>query len=486
MASNPDQLHILFFPHNSLGHLIPTFDLARSFCAHRVKSTVITTPFNASLFAESIHRDQQNGMDITLRTIDFPSSETQLPKGCQNLNNVASAQMALTYYNHIKLLQQPLAELLEEYRPSCLVADVMFPWATEVAKRFEIPRLIFHGTSLFAICAYYSVRTHEPHRSVVSDNEPFLLPGLPDKVEMTRLQLPNYVRERVENEMTKMIDESVEAEETSYGVVANSFYELEPAYFQHYRNVLGRRVWQVGPVSVCNRGVEDRAHRGGKSSIAVDDCLKWLDSKNPNSVIFLCFGSMFKFSASQLQEALMGLEDSGQYFILVVNQSCEEKRPEELNFKGKGLIVRGWAPQVLILEHEAIGGFVTHCGWNSTLEAVAAGKPMVTWPLFAEQFFNEKLVTDVLKIGVPVGARECSRWNSERKYLVRREEIKAAVIRVLVGEEGEAIRGRATMLGEMARKAVEIGGSSYSNIEALLEDIRSRKQTQLRSTAMEV
>ena len=73
--------------------------------------------------------------------------------------------------------------------------------------------------------------------------------------------------------------------------------------------------------------------------------------------------------------------------------------------KGKGLIIRGWAPQVLILDHEAVGGFMTHCGWNSTIESIAAGVPMVTWPLYAEQFCNEKLVKDVLKIGVDVGRK---------------------------------------------------------------------------------
>ena len=81
--------------------------------------------------------------------------------------------------------------------------------------------------------------------------------------------------------------------------------------------------------------------------------------------------------------------------------------------EGTGLIIRGWAPQVLILDHEAIGAFVTHCGWNSTLEGITAGKPMVTWPIFAEQFYNEKLVTDVLKTGVGVGVKEWLRVHGD-------------------------------------------------------------------------
>ncbi|XP_042957819.1 UDP-glucose flavonoid 3-O-glucosyltransferase 7-like [Carya illinoinensis] len=112
-------------------------------------------------------------------------------------------------------------------------------------------------------------------------------------------------------------------------------------------------------------------------------------------------------------EIAMGLEASGQQFIWVVKKDKNEKEDEdwlpmgfEKRMEGKGLIIRGLAPQVLILDHEAVGGFVTHCGWNSTLEGVTAGLPMVTWPLFSEQFVNEKLVTEVLKIGVPVGAQQ--------------------------------------------------------------------------------
>ena len=74
--------------------------------------------------------------------------------------------------------------------------------------------------------------------------------------------------------------------------------------------------------------------------------------------------------------------------------------------EGKGLIIRGWAPQFLILDHEPVGGFVTHCGWNSILEGVTAGVPMVTWPMSGEQFYNEKLVTQVLEIGIGVSAQK--------------------------------------------------------------------------------
>ena len=142
----------------------------------------------------------------------------------------------------------------------------------------------------------------------------------------------------------------------------------------------------------------------------------------------------------------------------------------EERMEGKGLIVRGWAPQVMILDHEAVGGFVTHCGWNSMLEGVCAGKPMVTWPVGAEQFYNEKLVTQVLKIGVEVGAKK---WERLVGDFVKSKAVEKAVRRVMAGEEAEEMRGRARVLTDMARKAVEEGGSSDLDLNAFVAELKN-------------
>ena len=239
-----------------------------------------------------------------------------------------------------------------------------------------------------------------------------------------------------------------------------------------------RKTWHIGPVSLCDREVEDKAQRGEELAIDEHECLKWLNSKKPNSVIYVCFGSMAKFEASQLYEIAMGLEASGQQFIWVVRKRKSNKDEDEEKWlpegfeervKDNGLIIRGWAPQVLILDHESVGGFVTHCGWNSTLEGVCAGVPLVTWPLFAEQFYNEKLVTEILRVGVGVGAKKWKRTASG----VTREAIAKAVRRVMVGEEAEEMRSRVRALKEMAKTAVEAGGSSYSDLTSLIQELSS-------------
>ncbi|CAJ1809240.1 unnamed protein product [Sphenostylis stenocarpa] len=142
----------------------------------------------------------------------------------------------------------------------------------------------------------------------------------------------------------------------------------------------------------------------------------------------------------------------------------------------KGFIIWNWAPQLLILNHPAIGGIVTHCGWNSILESLSAGLPMITWPMFAEQFYNERLLVDVLKVGVPVGVKENKFWASkDMAHVVGREEIAKAVVQLMEKEEGRETRRRARKLCDASKKTIEKGGDSYNNLMQLIDDLKSLK-----------
>ncbi|KAK8698907.1 hypothetical protein V6N13_115012 [Hibiscus sabdariffa] len=179
---------------------------------------------------------------------------------------------------------------------------------------------------------------------------------------------------------------------------------------------------------------------------------------------------MNTFSFAQLNEIAVGLEASELEFIWVVRKQNNDDKDDdwlpggfEKRMEGNGLVIRGWAPQVLILDHETVGGFMTHCGWNSTLEGVCGGVPMVTWPERAEQFYNEKLMTQVLKIGVSVGTQK---W-------VKREAIEKAVKEMMKGERAQEMRNTAKALAQAAKKAVQKEGSSFSDLDALIEELIS-------------
>jgi abscisate beta-glucosyltransferase len=217
------------------------------------------------------------------------------------------------------------------------------------------------------------------HEKVTSDLEPFIVPGLPDRIELTTSQLPFLGRPPNGGGLQKRMPGS---DEKSFGVMVNSFYELETAYVDYYRNELGNRAWLVGPVSLCNKNVEDKAERGQKTSVNEQTILSWLDSKELDSVLYVSFGSLARLAPEQILEIAHGLEASNHPFIWVIGkilkstgqngESKENLLPSGLEDRIKesrrGLTIRGWAPQLLILEHPAVGGFVTYCGWNSTLE----------------------------------------------------------------------------------------------------------------------
>ncbi|XP_039164705.1 scopoletin glucosyltransferase [Eucalyptus grandis] len=478
MGSENDQLHIFFFPLMAPGHMIPMIDMAKLFAIRGCKSTLITTPHDEPTFLKSIAKTKDSGFDIDVVTVTLPLKEVGLPEDCDNLSKVTTVEIRKQFMRATMMLDRQLELLIEKLAPNCLISDMFLPWTTEIAAKYEIPRLTFHGTGAFSFAGTVCVRLYEPHKKVSCDSEPFIIPNFPGEITMSRMQLPDLFRE--ETDFIEFYNKVKESEERSFGVIMNSFYELEPAYADHYRTFLGIRSWFVGPLSLCNKETEDKAHRGNQASIDQHEYLKWLDSKQPNSVIYICFGSMANFNAAQLHEIAVGLEASGQQFIWVVKKdpNVEEGKEEwlpdgyESRIRNNGLIIRGWAPQVLILDHEAIGGFVTHCGWNSTLEAVTAGVPMVTWPVEAEQFFNEKFVTQVLKIGVNIGVKQRVRFFGDS---VKSERVEEAVKRVLVREEAEKMRRKAKALAEMAKGAVEEGGSSWSDLGALLQELRLQR-----------
>ncbi|XP_065007907.1 anthocyanidin 3-O-glucosyltransferase 4-like [Musa acuminata AAA Group] len=135
-------------------------------------------------------------------------------------------------------------------------------------------------------------------------------------------------------------------------------------------------------------------------------------------------------------------------------------------------MVRGWGPQRPILNHRAVGAFITHCGWNSVVEAVSAGVPMITWPMFAEQFYNEKLVVQVLRVGVSVGPGVWG-MEQEKKPVVGGAAIAAAVAQLMDGrgEAEEGMRKRAAALKQKARDSVGVGGSSYLEMDRLIHEL---------------
>ncbi|CAH2059007.1 unnamed protein product [Thlaspi arvense] len=463
--------NLLLFTLFSSRHMIPMIDIARLLAQHGVAITIVTTPHNAARFKSVLSRAIESGLPINVVHVKLPCQEAGLPEGKENLDTLESDELTIPFFKAIILLEEPVQKLIEEMspRPSCLISDMFLPYTNKISKKFNIPRIAFHGMCcLCVLCMHVLRKNPEILENLKSDKESFVVPYLPDRVELTRVQVP--LATYTPGELKEYTADLVEADMTSYGVIMNTFEELEPAYIKEFKEA---RSGKVGA---------DKAERGSKSDIDQDECLKWLESKEVGSVLYVCLGSICNLPLSQLKELGLGLEESKRPFIWVIRGSGKYKELDEWisesgfeeRIRERGLLIKGWAPQMIILSHPSVGRLLTHCGWNSILEGITYSLPLLTWPLFADQFCNEKLAVQVLKIGVRSGVEEFMKWGEEEKIgvVVDKEGVKKAV-EELMGDSDDARerKRRVEELRELAHEAMEESGSSHSNITLFIQDI---------------
>jgi hypothetical protein len=312
---------------------------------------------------------------------------------------------------------------------------------------------------------------------------PLCFPGVP---AFRPTELPVNALDR-DNQVYRVFLRAFERVPACRGMLVNTFEWLEPRAVAALRDgacVPGRPtppVYCVGPLVSGGGEVQDKKHA----------CLVWLDAQPENSVVFLCFGSMGSFSKRQLEAIATGLEMSGQRFLWVVRSprpdgtglyadggrqlpepDLGELLPEGFldRTKARGLVVKSWAPQVDVLRHRATGAFVTHCGWNSILEGITAGVPLLCWPLYAEQRLNKVFMVEDARVGV-----EMAGYDGEA---VTAEEVEAKVRWVMHSEDGRALRGRAMAAKEKALEALQQGGTSHNALLELLSDLGMRHSSE--------
>ncbi|KAF3613795.1 Zeatin O-xylosyltransferase [Capsicum annuum] len=258
------------------------------------------------------------------------------------------------------------------------------------------------------------------------------------------------------------------------GDLFNSCRLIEGTYIDLLNKIemnANNKQWSIGPILPDLTTLP-------RASTSRHESLEWLDKQGPKSVLYISFGSSTTLTDEQIQELAMGLENSKKKFLWVLRdadkgnvfdgETRKARLPEgyQERTEGKGIVVTDWAPQLEILGHSSVGGFMSHCGWNSCMESITMGVPILAWPMHSEQPWNATLITDILEIGIQVTEQ------AHQMELVDSSTIEKAVNRLMVSKEGEEMRSRAEKLGKQVWQSRDEGGVSQLELNSFIAHLR--------------
>ncbi|CAL4954967.1 unnamed protein product [Urochloa decumbens] len=467
---------VVLYPSPGMGHLVSMIELGKILGAHGLPVTIVVVdpPYNAGATGPFL-----SGVSAANPCISFH----RLP-ATSVVGSVRSKHHEGLTFEAIRLSNPLLRDFLAACSPppAVLVVDFFCSVALAVARDLGVPGYFFYtsGAEVLAFFLYLPVL----HATTTADfkdmgEELVRVPGIPP-FPATHAILP--LMERDDAAYEGFLSASAELSRC-HGVIVNTFVSLERRAVEA---VAAGRCTPPGhptPPVVCIGPLIKSKEVLGEGG---EECLAWLDAQPEASVVFLCFGSIGRFSAEQIREVAAGLEASGQRFLWVVRappgggdaaRKLVGKPPEPdlgallpegflARTEGRGLVVKSWAPQRDVLAHAAVGAFVTHCGWNSVLEAVMAGVPMVAWPLYAEQRLNRVFLEEEMRLAVAVEG-----YDGERE-LVAAEEVAAKVRWLMESDGGRALRERTLAAMRQAHDALREGGESEAALARLVDEWR--------------
>ncbi|KAF3793872.1 UDP-glycosyltransferase [Nymphaea thermarum] len=372
-------------------------------------------------------------------------------------------------------MEEPFERVLDQLEPavSAIVADSYLPWAVDVGNRRDIP-----VASLWPMAA--SVFSMLYHSDVVAEHHPFPIPisevgeeyvdYIPGVPRIRLADLPTMFHSSTGVDLMRWVKESFRMVPKATWLLLNSCEELEASAVDAIRSLLPARVHPIRPFTLPPSPSQEKA--GFVASYRAEvDCSAWLDGHPPNSVLYVSLGSFMSVSAPQVVEIAFGLRASGCPFLWIAR---EQDWLEKEDFGGKGLVV-SWCRQMSVLSHRSVGGFFTHCGWNSTTEGISAGVPFLTFPIAVDQTCNSKMIVEDWKIGLRVRGSNMGGGDDE---LVGREKIAEMVREVmdLDRKSSKEMRRRGRELREALNRAGERAGSSDASFNSFLNQVKAKRR----------
>ncbi|KAK6152906.1 hypothetical protein DH2020_012545 [Rehmannia glutinosa] len=454
MDTSFKNLHVAILSSPGMGHLIPALVLANRLAAqHSVNVTVLlvttaVSPPESKLLQIPLHRD-------LVRVVELPPvdiSHLVVP------TTQVVAQLCVMVREALPLIRSAIAAM--DRRPDAVIADLFCTETAAIAAELGMAKYLYvPSTAWFtALTVYCQVLDREIEGQYVDQPEPLKIPGCKPV--------------RPEDVVEPMLDRN-ELQHDEFGARnPTSFQENETL-----RSIIEIPVYPIGPLRRPVEPVDVKS-----------DLLGWLDRQPNESVIFVSFGSGGVLSAEQITELAWGLELSQQRFVWVVRPPTKGSVDDAFfnlgtDFDGtpnylpegfikrtqnKGLLIPMWAPQAQILSHQAVGGFMSHCGWNTTLESITSDLPIIAWPLYAEQRLNATFLAE--EVGVALRPRVLP-----TKEVVKREEIESLVRRLMEHKEGQVMRDKVKKMKISAMEGLKNGGPSYKSMCELLSKIAVRK-----------
>ncbi|GAB4859873.1 hypothetical protein Ancab_011354 [Ancistrocladus abbreviatus] len=467
--STEEVLHVLLFPFPAQGHIIPFLKLAELLCLAGLKVTF--------LVIEQIHPYLVQNPDIKSRFARFPGFHLEsISNGRSPTDPPPKLHQMGEEWHLLSTKARPLLEkmLVSDYdhRPkfSCLIPDGIMGFPIDMANELQIPVITFHVLSAITISYSFSIR-----ELIAIGKFPFAgdaneitdcIKGVEGVFRVKDLRgEPLNGEESMAWAMTRT--------KKAQGTIVNSFEDLEGPILSQIR-CRCPNTFAIGPL---HKHIKCRLSQAYSTeevantswSIWAEDksCMAWLDAQPFKSVIYVSFGSISLLNEDEFLELWHGLVESGNRFLwvlrpdLVTGANWGDQLPSELveEAKGRACVVQ-WAPQEDVLTHPAIGSFMTQLGWNSTLETIAAGVPVIGWPCLTDQHLNGRYFTETFKIGLVL-----------KDYAIDRHTVARMVNEVMEKKKDEYTTA-ASLMAILANKAVNEGGSSYNDFKSLVDHIR--------------
>ncbi|KAK2631256.1 hypothetical protein EUGRSUZ_L03174 [Eucalyptus grandis] len=423
-------IHVLVLAHPVQGHINPTLQFSKRLASKGLKVTFLI-PISTKKSLNLVN-----------------ASSIQVEYISDGFDNVEEDKLSIKeYLEHFRLsVSQSLSDFIQKHQ-SCQEnpAKVLIDgWALDVAIEHGM-----HGASFFTQSAssVLPLEAVDGRGRVLCDPPVMSVLGLND--------FPSFVADvhKYPGVLDIVLGQFSNFRKAKW-LLFNTFTELEEELVN----------WMGEPM----RLEDDTGYGLSLFKPESEACLRWLDSKPPCSTVYVSFGSLASLGEDQMEELVSGLRSMKSHFLWVVRESEEKKLPlnflQELGLDDdkKGLVVR-WCNQLQVLSHGSVGCFMTHCGWNSTLEALSLGVPMVAMPQWTDQPTNATFIEEVWKAGLRVRANE--------RGVVTGEEIESCVNEVMDGERGKEIRENSLRWKEIAKRAVDEGGSLDKNVEEFVSNV---------------